>query len=138
MICQSIEKIIPAKSSDMKSLIKNKLCSKKLLNYCDTLKLDSYGSWQRLNPNRGAARLIVFKILCVNLVVRLKIAFHVYQEDGYVNQLIPAAAAGLQYGTYIVEDTTALRCEIEVNIVAVLVGLQTWNFVGSCLTGPHT
>jgi hypothetical protein len=138
MICQSIEKIIPAKSSDMKSLIKNKLCSKKLLNYCDTLQLDSYGGWQRIDTDSGATGLIVFKILSVDLVVSLEVAFHVYQEDGYVNQLIPAAAAGLEYGTHIVEDTAALRCEIEVNIVAVLVGLQTWNFVGSCLTGPHT
>jgi hypothetical protein len=66
------------------------------------------GVGMRIDFASGTARLVVLKIFRINAVKRLEVAFHIYQKDGHINQLVPAAAAGFKYRFYIGKNTVYL------------------------------
>lgn len=110
-----------------------------VLVYCgNALQLYSYGCGQRIDAYCSAARLVVFKIFGVYLVVGMKVALHIYQEYGYIYKLIPAAATFFEDGAHVIEHAAALGCKIELFMVTMLIGHQAGNLIGTGLAGANT
>lgn len=87
--------------------------NKPLLIYCShTLQLNRDGCGQGTDLYGSSTGLIVFKVFRVNFIVDRKIVFHVRQENGYINDLVPAAACIFENIFHILENAAALFLDI--------------------------
>jgi hypothetical protein len=109
-----------------------------LINRCNTLKLNRYGCGQGVNSHGCAAGLIIPEILGIDLVIGLEIALHIYQEGGYIHQLIPAAAAFFEHNAHIIKHRAALCRKVKLQKVTVLIELQTGDLIGTRFAGADT
>ena len=98
-----------------------------LLHRGHALQFD--GNWGRepVDFHRRPARLVVLEILRVQAVEGLEVSVHVYEKDGDVDELFPAASARLEDGLDVGEDTVDLSFKVKSLEVAVVVQFQSWN-----------
>ena len=94
---------------------------------CDALQFDGNRSWQSIDFHRGAARLVVLEVLGVQAIESVEVPIHVHEEHGHVDELFPAAAAGLEDGFHVGEHAMHLCFKIKRLEVAVVVQLQSWD-----------
>ena len=93
----------------------------------DALQFDGNGGWKPVDFHCRPARLVVLEVLGVQAIERVEIAVHVHEENGDVDELFPAAAAGLEDGFDVGEHAVDLRFKIKGFEVAVVVQFQSWN-----------
>ena len=104
----------------------------------NALQLYSNGCGQGIDADGSAAGLIVFEILGVDLIVGVKIAFHIHKKYGDIYEPVPATATFVKNDTDIVEYAAALCSEVELLEIAVFIAHQTGDLIGTGLTRPYT
>lgn len=80
---------------------------------CNALQLNRNGCWQRINFNCGSAGLSVFKILSIQLIVHMKVTFHIDEKHCNVHKVIPITSGSLENISHVIEHISALRLEVE-------------------------
>lgn len=107
-------------------------------------QLNSDGRGEAIDFNGCAAWLggRVGEILSVDAIERLKIAVHMNQENGDVEQFVPTATVRLQYGFDIGEHAVHLSLKIEFFEIPIVVQFQSGNSaiigVAACNARPYT
>ena len=77
------------------------------------------------------------EIFGIYLVVGMEVALHIYEKHGDVHQFIPTAATFFEYHTHVIEYASALSGEVELFEIAVFIGYQAGNFVGTGFAGAN-
>jgi hypothetical protein len=108
----------------------------------DALKFNGNGSWQAVDFDRGTARLIGAKVFGVQSVEGVEITFHIHEEYGHINQLVPTRAACFQDGLDVLKHTVHLGFEIKSFKISVVIQFQPRNTtvvrVASGRSRPYT
>ena len=110
-----------------------------LTDRSDDFQLNRNRRRQRADFN-GRARGVWFaltgKILRVKFVVDREILFHVRQEDGDIDDVVPARAGVFQHESYIFKYRTALCFDIVTGDVANWIELDARYFLAAALAWP--
>src|SRR5439155_4275624 len=102
----------------------------------DNFELNSNRRRQRTDLDRRACRIwfaVPRKVLCVKFIVGWEILFHVRQEHGDIDNVVPARTSVFEYETHIFKHGTTLRFDIIADNVARLVERDARYFLAAAL-----
>ena len=88
---------------------------------CNDFQLDRDRRWERCDFNSGPGRVrfpLAGEILGVEFVVDREILFHVREEHGDIDDVLPTRACVFQHEPDIFKNGAALRCDVVVRDVA--------------------
>src|SRR5207302_9654272 len=106
------------------------------LRYCDDFELNSDRRRQRAGLDRRACRIwcaVPGKVLCVKFIVGREILFHVRQEHGDIDNVVPNRTSVFEYETHIFKHGTTLRFDIIADDVARWVERDARYFLAAAL-----
>jgi len=67
----------------------------------------------------------------------MEVALHVYEKHGHVHSFIPTAATFCEYHTHVIEYAAALSGEVELFEIAVFIGNQAGDLIGTGFAGAN-
>lgn len=104
----------------------------------DHLQFDRDRRGQAVDLDGGPARRIMLEVFLPKPVVHSEIRFHVRQENGDVDDVLPAAASFFQDPAHILENASALGLYVIARDVPIRIQFHSWDLLASTLSWTHS